>query len=610
MQNKKNNAAIAFFYVVLAVFPMLQVVGQTRPVEVLPVADVEHVDGEPFFIHPVSQGQTLFSISRAYGVGQELIMVANPDVAEGLRYGRTIRIPAFSHTVEPRETSFGLSRKYGITLQQLHAFNPDILVEGLRIGMVLYIPGRKPGDQEQLIPAREIALEQPTQDSPPTTTPEEQADPEPSQPRRLIKWPSARVQPDTTERHPDYVSPCPPAALKKTYHVALLIPLYLDELRSPFITDTVYAGSDAQVDLRHKSFSFLPYYHGVLLALDSIRDQGIDIRLHVFDVDQQESKARQAVASQGFINMDLIIGPFFSKTLNYVANFAFHHNIPVVSPLLPDQEQLRNMPNLFNATPSLDSQLNKLAGFMGRNYGQENIIFVHNNQPQALTIINNFKKNLGTVLSSTDAADTLSIDPDGSLAAAHSYVPEGPIPQGFKEVVYIREGMQGLRSKMVRDKENIIITLVGGEAFLSNYLRELNMHTRQYRMKIFGIPDWQDYQSIELDYLLNLKVHIFTSDFQDYNSEYVQNFVSRYRTEFKTEPSSYAFRAVETAYYFFKALGYYGSNFYECMDQLNALDDRSPFRFNRPLGKSSGWENDHFTLFRYEDFQMIITSNQ
>jgi hypothetical protein len=163
--------------------------------------------------------------------------------------------------------------------------------------------------------------------------------------------------------------------------------------------------------------------------------------------------------------------------------------------------------------------------------------------------------------------------------------------------------MDGLVSKLKSDQKNIVITLVSGEAFLSSYLRALSIRSRGRDVTVFGIPDWQDYQSIEIDYLQNLNVHIFTPDFHEYQDPHIRNFVRRFRQSFNTEPGIYAFKGAQTAYFFFTALTHFGKAFPNCLEQINAMGFDSPFRFVRLQGNGDGWENQHSTLFRYQNFR-------
>lgn len=575
---------------------------QVIPVEVVPSGTIQEVEGRSYFFHHVKQGQTLYSISRAYAVSQEVIVAENPDVAFGLRYDQVIRIPAFLYQVAPQETEFGLSRSFGITIDQLRAFNPAIAEGGLRAGMQIAIPGYKTAEVQKAV----------------------QAEPEP-----YIYIPKDPVPREQVAE----ILPCDHATPAGRYRVALLIPLFLDEA-TPYMRERGDPmDRDGRIPANHRSFSFLPYYQGVLLALDSIRKTGVDIRMEVIDVGQDMAGARTLVMREDFKDLDLIIGPFFPNTLDYIAGHASQHQIPVVSPLLADNARLRGAPYIFQATPSLEAQLASLAKYIAGHYHGKNILLVHNNQPGAMPMINAFKRSLGRemhmVRHFSDSVNLARVngyfagetmvggrmtnvmimgDSLGPEPGAHRRsVPDDAISAfpNFQEVIYLRTGMDGLVSKLRSDQKNIVITLVSGEAFLSNYLRELSIRTRRMDVAVFGIPEWQDYQSIEIDYLQSVKVHIFTPDYYDYTDPHIRDFVLAFRKAFNTEPGTYAFKGVQTAYFFFSALSHFGKAFPNCLDQINALGFDSPYRFVRTHGEASGWENQHSTLFRYQSFRKL-----
>lgn len=609
--------------------------------EAVPVTNrsttVHYIDGTPYYLHAVLQGQTLYSISRAYGVSQEDIVGANPDIRDGLRFDMIIRIPLPTlqieagddnhriYRVSPGETKYGISRMVGLTVAELEALNPDI-VEGLRSGMEIRLP------VERAVNATEI---------------KEQLQPP-------IVAPPAALQRPT--RISDTI--CPETPSGRAYQVALLIPLYLESLDSPDDTFTSRDGIDGQglldslvmeapgrdagfirrgttLPLDHKSFSFISYYHGVLLALDSIQKAGADITLHVYDVCQELPKAWRATNEPGFRDMDLIIGPFHRQTLDYVAAFGQRNNIPVVSPLLPDNQQLQGVSNLLKAMPSLETMLEGVAHYIAGTYPRQNIILVHNNQPGAAPIISAFKDELfDQVALMNHLYDSLN------LARINGYYFNGTLvgnrrtnvlimpdtlyggviyqnrpfetsrqpasrPSNVKEVIYSQVGMEGLQKQLVTDRQNVLITLISGEPFLSDYLRQLHLHRHDYPVSIFGIPEWQDYASIEIDYLQNLGVHIFTPYFFDYSDDHMREFVARYRRNFLTEPDRDAFMGANTAYFFFDALHSYGPDFASCMYFLNQKGYESPFLFERPFGESGGWENQRSFIYRINDYRRV-----
>ena len=128
-----------------------------------------------------------------------------------------------------------------------------------------------------------------------------------------------------------------------------------------------------------------------MIAADSIRQKGISINLHVYDVARDANAVRHLLNQAEFRQMDMVIGPFFPEPLKVVAEFGERNGIAVVSPFFNDISILKGNPNLIQVTPSMQTQLESIAEYIARNYSNQNIILVHNNQPEALEIINNFR---------------------------------------------------------------------------------------------------------------------------------------------------------------------------------------------------------------------------
>ncbi len=52
---------------------------------------IENFDGKDFYIHSVEQGQTLYSISKAYDVPVDELKYENPVAEQGLSIGQVLR---------------------------------------------------------------------------------------------------------------------------------------------------------------------------------------------------------------------------------------------------------------------------------------------------------------------------------------------------------------------------------------------------------------------------------------------------------------------------------------------------------------------------------------
>lgn len=135
--------------------------------------------------HTVVPKETLFSLSRKYGVSVDDIKAANPELQHGgLKVGQVLQMPpvknsgqnaevvvtekaapekkqtpkstpvtaepkaetyspswaeTVTHVVAPKETLYSLSKKYGVTVDEIKQQNPALLNKGLQIGQTLTI---------------------------------------------------------------------------------------------------------------------------------------------------------------------------------------------------------------------------------------------------------------------------------------------------------------------------------------------------------------------------------------------------------------------------------------------------------------------------------------
>lgn len=86
--------------------------------------------------HVVEQGETLYRISKKYGVTVDMLLQYNPGLtAESLSIGKTLQVPVAggalppvvaTHKVKKGETMWSISQQYGVTLQELMAVNPEM----------------------------------------------------------------------------------------------------------------------------------------------------------------------------------------------------------------------------------------------------------------------------------------------------------------------------------------------------------------------------------------------------------------------------------------------------------------------------------------------------
>lgn len=103
---------------------------------------------------------------------------------------------------------------------------------------------------------------------------------------------------------------------------------------------------------RFVSAAAIDYYMGMKLALDSLRKQGFQAEVLVYDEKLNPAQFTALLASNELAAVDLIFSPLQEKQAAQVANFAKSHGIPMVFPVhLPEQITLL-APNFITYTPS------------------------------------------------------------------------------------------------------------------------------------------------------------------------------------------------------------------------------------------------------------------
>lgn len=131
---------------------MLNVILLTALTYFSPAVDsirTEMIDGKMFIIHRVEQKETLFSISRKYGVALIVMVESNPKAGSGLEVGALINVPytpnktlktkeGIVHKVGPKETLYSISKQYGVTVDDIKTWN-KLTALGLTLGQELLI---------------------------------------------------------------------------------------------------------------------------------------------------------------------------------------------------------------------------------------------------------------------------------------------------------------------------------------------------------------------------------------------------------------------------------------------------------------------------------------
>ncbi len=618
MSEKKMFLSLALFFYLLA--PTVVFAQEPVPVPVEISSQKVVAEGKVWFMHKVVKGQTLYSISRAYGVTVNDISVTNNITANGIQDGQIIKIPAAAmqqgqqkatpaqqketpvqqketpvqqketpvqqketppqkqddrfirHRVQRGETLSSLSRQYGVPLRELKRANKGLLYP--REGDYLLIPRRK--ITETKIQNRPVRVTD-------TVNPALQVDRD-----------SADSETDILA---DVIETSVIKELSGSLRVEVMLPFYLYENSDRISVDSSRVDSKGKKIFREllkhddwiydASLPFIEMYEGMLIAVDSLRSLGLEVELNVSDTGADTSTVDWLISSGRLRNADLIIGPVYSYNLERIASYAATYGIPVVSPVqLRNQNILDGKPNLFRVCPSTRVAQDLIVREVAA-HKSSNVIFIYSDSLMIDPLTSAFWEKLRTALTDdTDAGTTLLTE--------HYYT--GVVPR-----YNTYRGVANLETMMKSDMENIIILATVLTPKVSAALSSLHTLSRRYDIKVLGYPELGTLETIDLRYYYDLQMMIPSESYIDYTRESTRAFLDMFRKKFRTEPpaESFAWRGFDMAYYFIGGLALEGRAFLQSPGSFNPSLLSHDFGFRRDT-TGDGFDNWNMFLLQYK----------
>jgi LysM repeat protein len=641
---KQALLLLAFCLLPILAFSQENVVPVTRS------KDKVLIDGKAYYVHVVKQGETMYSISKAYSVPVSLIEQENPMVLTGLRSDMSLKIPVMeqavtrpsqamstepvlgegiTHSMEPHETLYSVSRMYHVSVDDILKINPGLNINDIPVGTVIKIQQKienqppEVGSQDSAciyhwVNPKETLFSLSKKYNIPIDDIKAANDglPEGLKSGTVIKIPQGKTTAVAAEKPEDisrqarttesftgetnsWRSPCDTIRFTNqpgTLNVALLLPFYLDENDKRTVIDSTQVNSKGdkiyKVLERPKdwiyphSYNYLEFYEGALLALDSLAKRGLSVNLSVFDTSRDSSVVSQLTGNGSLDNMDLIIGPVFTSH-------------PAELPVVANYAKERRIPVV--SPLSSNSDILSFNPYVFQVQGSINTEL----QKAAEYLSAFYDKHLVIVYAGDSAGEPdLKYFKKNLKYQFINYTGADSIPIG--EVVYNQlmpktDSTNILRQAMLPDQQNIVIVLSYNEGFTSKVLSNLNTMAEEFPMTVFGFSNWLHFENIDLEYFYNLHVHVITNHLIDYERKDIKRFLKDYRKKYQTEPSSYstAWDGYDIFFFFLSAMQKYGRDFSYCIRYYQQPLLHTDMQFKRKYF-FDGFENDSFFIVSFE----------
>ncbi|MBO7437369.1 MAG: LysM peptidoglycan-binding domain-containing protein [Bacteroidaceae bacterium] len=552
---------------------------------------------QEYFMHTVTQGQGLYSISRMYGVTEDEIIRLNPGSEKVIRTGEQLRIPNKKqtasgkfHTIQKGETLFRLSVQNRISVKELCDANPGLSVDNFKVGQVITIPA--PSDKDPLASTIENAGENAPQEIQ-TDAQTIKSDTAVYKTTHVVKKRETifRIcrnyditQEEFLEANPEYkytklkqgaVVKIPFSSREIAQRKQRILEarnrmesipdsmlFSMNELQEEKSDGTLTAALILPFSLEDSTTTLqkqmVEFYQGILLALDRLKEENISVNLKVFDSQGEGNSLEPLLESGKLDDVNIIFGPRWTNQITEVARWSTVHQVPLVLPMNAGADDVFNNPYVY--------QLNTPQSY----FNQE--------------IYNHF-------LEQFDNANVILLDADEYRrnefidGLKHTLSDHGiPLTTLMVDTTY-----QILMDTLVPGKQNIFIINSDESGPLNTMLPVLQIINRtkapEIETHLFGYPKYQIYAADHLEEFYEVDTWFYTWFYTNNMLKESVEFNTLFRRSFSRQMMisypSFAPYGYDTGYFFLKGLATYGKDFENHLNDLETDPVHVGFKFER-----------------------------
>jgi LysM repeat protein len=429
--------------------------------------------------HKVKHGDTLYGISKTYGLTVDQLLALNPSARDGIKTGDELIVSASTsqskatkaavtetktavsstkvHTIEQGETLYRIATDNGVSVESLLAANPGLDAGNYSAGTQINIPGTT-ASASDATPAKIEAVKPVTNSS----TSASSATP--------AKAPTPTTK--TTVESLPRIIPDPEVKITGDLHIALMLPLMLNQ-------ETPSKSAELYTD----------FYKGFLLAADTLSRQGSPVRIHVYDTANSVDTIKALMQRPEMQKMHVIVGPDNEQQLAAVINYADADETFIFNMFAPKDESYLTCSNVIQANIPHDEMYEKAANAFLSKFAERQPVFLSrvggNAEKDEFTSI--LKKRLNDrqkPYREISYRDVLSDEELSVLAADSSFV-FIPISAARSEFVKITPALKQLAND------------------------------NPYRVALFGYPEWLTFRGESEDDLGKLNATVYSRFYND-----------------------------------------------------------------------------------------------
>ena len=317
------------------------------------------------------------------------------------------------------------------------------------------------------------------------------------------------------------------------------------------------------------------YYRGVLMACDSMKKEGISVDVRAWNL-AENGNADELLKDKSAQQLDIIIGPLYSKFMEPLSKFVKKHNIMLVVPFSIRAPQLSNNKNIFQIYQDPESMTDVTARRCAEWFRDYHPIIV-------------------------DCHDSTSTKGAFTSALRHQLERHDVL----YNVTSLSTAEDNFAKAFLSNMPNLVIlNTARSPELLKTFSRLKNLLARRPNLEIamFGYTEWLMYMNQQKDNFHRFNVYIPSYFYTNMQSPLVKRLERRYEAIFGQTMQQalprFALTGFDHAVFFLRGLYKYGKSFDGMSGRFGYLPVQTPLRFENIAG--GGHQNRAYMFVHYK----------
>tara|TARA_Y100000996_G_scaffold312444_1_gene248717 strand:+ start:1685 stop:3445 length:1761 start_codon:yes stop_codon:yes gene_type:complete len=389
---------------------------------------------------------------------------------------------------------------------------------------------------------------------------------------------------------------------KSNFKIAVLLPFMFEGIEN----NTFIKKNDFIMDL----------YTGINYGFNNNDSVSTNIQILSFDTKRNPDTIKKLIEEGSLDNVDLIIGPLYSKPIEIVKQFCLEKKILMINPLSSNNKIIDDNNYSFLFKPSINTIAKQTADYSINNFSKnKNVLIFYENNYQDSLIASLYKQKLDSSNFNIIYSKSVSFEDSrlilDSLASTYEYILSDSLFDTLSNVpkIVIKEG-RGIdkldTTYMYTEKFFIEDDSIGhifvsskNSLFASNAISALDI--RNDTIPIIGYTEWLDYNVISVDQFQNLDVRMIGTTFFEKENESFKKLNNFFMSDYNRKISNNFLVGYDLINMIIKINNNYGNYFQfglrnEKLIETNLLSNPYYLEFN---------DNQNVKIYKVDDFKIL-----